>query len=592
MFDELVAWGWLPVAVPLLLIASARLARWWLPDAAPTHRLAGAAVIAMSLVHASVGTLGTLGLLSRAPLLLVLVALAVVPLRGVDWSPRTTLVTDAFRASPVAMGLLLVTLVLATVTARILPIWQWDAYGYHLPFVNFVLQSHGFSGVPPDLRYITTYPHNIELGMVWLRAMLPDDRLVDLAQVPYGVAAATLCVAFARRFGASRELSLLTGAGWLTLPSVFLQLPTDYVDVGTAAALLGALYFLFFSPAGTRTFTLGALALGLFLGSKPSAPLAVVFIGGLAVVRAVRARQWRALAALIGLSAVFGAEMYAVMLVRHGNPVWPVAVHLGPVSLPGDHSVEELLAAGSSLPRATGNVLQRLSVSWLAIDSLAVFDMRVGGFGLLFLVALPLAVLGVVRKRSAWVVLALFATLLSPDPSVARYVLAFPALMLALAAAEVGPRFKWLATGTALLAVGWQLQHAWPGLVGDGPSWQAFFEMNDGERRVGVGPYGQPTDYPPAWARVADGEAAAFDVEFEFPGLVWSPDLRYPVYAMPRHAAAATLESWLDAHRVRLAAVGEDNARLLARAPDWERLFDCRSGPCAVFVRRDAFSAR
>jgi hypothetical protein len=587
LVDELFAWGLLPIAVPLLVLCAHRLAWWVFRQGTRAEQVAAAAVFGMALVHASVGLVAQLGVLSWASLL----ALFSVGTIALLWATRAlrpeSLLKMAGRDALPAVLLLTGTLLAAIVTARLLPVWQWDAFGYHLPFVNFVVQQGGFAQVPEDLRYISTYPHNIELGMIWLRAMLPDDRLIDLAQVPYGLAGALITSAIARQLGATRPLAALAGAAWLTVPAVFLQLPTNYVDVGTAAALLGALYFLVLTPVSEHGLITGGLALGLFLGSKPSAPLAAVFLGAIALVRAVRAGELRGLFVAALATLVFGAEMYLVMWVRHGNPVWPIALHLGPLTLPGENSVDELLAAGSALPRASGGLVERLSVSWLAIGTNPVFDMRLGGLGVLFLVALPLALFGVIRRRAAPLALAVVATLLSPDPSVPRYVLALPALVLAIALSEFGLRARHLVTMAVLALVAVQLHHAWPGLVGDGPSWQSFLALSDEERRIAVGPQGRPTDYPPAWAQVAKGESVAFDGDFEFPGLLWSPDLRYPVFAVPRRRTAEEFSRWLAEHRVRLVAVGENNQAPLEREPEkWQRLFDCRSAPCAVYLRR------
>ncbi len=587
LLDELDAWGLLPIAVPLLVLCAQRLAWLVFPKGTLPEQVAAACVFGMTLVHASVGLLGEAGVLSAPSLVcLLMISAAALVWATRKQSPARLLAAVSRDALPATL-LLVGTLVAAVITARLLPVWQWDAFGYHLPFVNFVLQQGGFAQVPEDLRYISTYPHNIELGMIWLRAMLPDDRLVDLAQIPYGLAGALLTSAIARQLGATRALAALAGAAWLTLPAVFLQLPTNYVDVGTAAALLGALFFLVLSPITEPGLITGGLALGIFLGSKPSAPLAAVFLGAVALVRAVRAGELRGLFIAALATLVFGAQMYVVMWVRHGNPVWPVAVHLGPITLPGESSVDDLLAAGSALPRASGGLIERMSVSWLAIDTNPVFDMKLGGLGVLFLVALPLAVLGMIRRRALPLVLALAATLLSPDPSMPRYVLAFPALVIAIAAAEFELRARHVVTAAVLVLVALQLGHAWPGLVGDGPRWESFFALNDEERRVAIGPQGRPTDYPPAWAHVATGESVAFDADFEFPGLLWSPDLRYPVYAVPRRSSATEFSQWLSEHRVRLLAVGTANQGVLEREPDkWQRLFDCRSAACAVYLRR------
>jgi hypothetical protein len=64
----------------------------------------------------------------------------------------------------------------ALLAAWALPIWQWDAAGYHLPFANFLIQAGALSGVPADVPYLSSCPHATELAFAGLRAFLPDDR--------------------------------------------------------------------------------------------------------------------------------------------------------------------------------------------------------------------------------------------------------------------------------------------------------------------------------------------------------------------------------------------------------------------------------
>lgn len=585
MIDDLLKpWGLLPLAVPLVMVAANRAAWLVVPSASRVERLAASAVLAMGLVHASVGVLGTFGVLTTNALLGVFACLAIVGLALTIEVPGDSWWRTWPQVWPAALLTVPVVLI-AVAAARLLPVWQWDSLGYHLPFVNFVIQSRGFADVPPDVRFISTYPHDIELGMVAVRLMLPDDRLVDLAQVPYGLAGAVLTAALARTLGATASLSALAGATWLTLPCVFLQLPTNYVDVGTAAALLGALFFLVASPPSWRSMLLGGLALGLFLGSKPSAPLGAAALGVLALVRCVRAKQPAAFAVLAAVATVFGAEMYLVMFARHGNPVWPVAVHLGPFTLPGPHHVEALLAAGAALPSASGTLLERLVVSWVAITTPPVFDMKVGGLGVPFLLALPLAIAALVRRREPLLLGAVAISLLSPDPSMARYVLAFGALVVVLAMTQLSALRRghgWVAASVVVTGAA-QLWLSWPGLTGDGPRLETYWSMSDDARRVAVGPHGRPTDYPPLWDAVPRGDSIAFDEDFEFPGLLWSPSLTSRVHALPATADAAFVEQ----HRVRLLAIGP-RSRHLAPPDRWRLRFTCRAADCAVFERIDA----
>jgi hypothetical protein len=175
-------------------------------------------------------------------------------------------------------------LVIAAAAAYLLPVWQGDALGYHLPYVNFALQDGTLADVPAGVAYLSTYPKDVENTFIAWRAMLPDDSLVDLAQLPFGLLGALAITVIAQRQGARTDAALAAGAAWLTLPAVFLQLPTNYVDVASASLALSTIAFLL-RPADRTQLMFAALALGLFLGSKPTAPIAALLLfAALAIV--------------------------------------------------------------------------------------------------------------------------------------------------------------------------------------------------------------------------------------------------------------------------------------------------------------------
>ncbi len=59
------------------------------------------------------------------------------------------------------------------------------------------------------------------------------------------------------------------------------------------------------------------------------------------------------------------------------------------------------------------------------------------------------------------------------------------------------------------------------------------------------------------------------------------------VIVVRRRSSAQEFSQWLSEHRVRLLAVGTVNQGVLEGEPDkWQRLFDCRSALCAVYLRR------
>ena len=274
-------------------------------------------------------------------------------------------------------------------------------------YVNFALVARGFDGVPDDMPYVSTYPHNVEMLIIALRAMLPDDRLVDLAQIPSAVMGALAIAAIARRCGAARAPALAAGAAWLVVPAVFLQMPTDYVDVASAAFFLAAVYFVLSAsltrdaPSATRrALVLGGLALGLYLGTKPNAPLSAAVIAALLLWVGLRSRE-RA-AALVGLFLVaLGSETFVLNALRFGNPVWPVQVQIGPILLHGKTTMQHLLESGAAAPHLHGSLPSRIVRSWTALTSPPVFDMRIGGFGALVLASAPAALATLFRRKDA-----------------------------------------------------------------------------------------------------------------------------------------------------------------------------------------------
>lgn len=584
-------WGLLPLAVPALVYVAMRLGAIAYPERA-SHRAVSGVLLALGLVVLVVRLLGAVGALGPGPLAVALLA-SVVALaftqrqRAFTLPLRGALDRDAWPIVVVALA----SSVAAVVAAYWLPIWQWDSLGYHLPYVNFALGEGGLDGVPRDIPYLATYPHDVEFLMIALRAMLPDDRLVDLAQVPLGVAGAVVTAGIARLLGAERSHALVAGAAWLLVPAVFLQLPTNYVDVGAAAFLLAAIYFALLPPS-PRSLALAGVALGLYLGTKPNAPMGTAVLGAVLAFRGLRARQFAATGAMVALLLLFGAESYLTNLWRHHNPIWPVAIDVGPIHLPGNRPMSELLESGAAAPRTHGSLPVRLLRSWTSLDGLPAFDMRKGGFGLLFLVSLPFAAMTLWERRKELVLwAAVGATLASPDPAVARYVFAFPALVFALTAARLArlsPRARTplLAVATTVAAI--QIGCVWSGLTGEGPPLGAYAAMSEGERARAVGADGEPTPFIEARRRVRDDETFAFDHSADLPYLVWESDLRYRAVWIPEEVPPEAIGEFFEQHGVRVFLAGDDAPAgvWVRRNPERvTRLFPCKSVPCAVYVR-------
>ncbi len=609
------AWGLLPFAAPALGSLAARTGALCLPRGKQSEQLVGGGVAAVALVTTLVRGLGALGALATAPFVL---SVSFVFVLTVMLAPRPRLRARAERLATTRTAPFLLVAAFAgcicIAAARLLPIWQWDSLGYHLPFVGHVLQAKSFSGLPVDLYYTSTYPHVVESLFVALRLLLPDDRLVDLGQCGLGLLGACAVAAIARHLRASLPLAIAAGAAWLLVPAVYLQLPTNYVDVGAAAFLLCASYFLLLGPTPARLL-LAAASLGLYLGSKPSAPLATAVLFAVLVfrsrersggVRPPTRRVALVVTAALALVMFLGSEAYVVNVIRHGNPIWPAEVRLGPIVLAGPKSMHALLSSGANTQQIHGSWVGRIARSWTTFDSLPAFDMRVGGMGPLFVLALPFALVTFVRKRSAVLAICILASLASPDPALARYVLAFPAFVLALGACaidRVSPRGKTIGMAACSLLGLWQIGYATPGLTGEGPPLYAYLDMTEEERLVAVGADGSPKAYVDARARIGEGESVVYDENLDLAYLAWDSAARFRSFYTPATLTDGEVAHWVSQKRAKIVIAGHDKplgryvGRKLAGSIEGDatvlvHLFDCKSAPCAVYERRGALEGR
>jgi hypothetical protein len=303
------------------------------------------------------------------------------------------------------------------------------------------------------------------------------------------------------------------------------------------------------------------------------------------------ARQIPAL--LLALAfVVAGCEPFFANAIRYGNPVWPVEVKLGPLVLHGKSSMQHLLDSGAAAPHLHGSLLSRVVRSWTALRSPPVFDMRIGGFGPLVLVSAPAAFATLVRRKNLALWGAVVASIAAPDPSVVRYVLAFPGLLLALAtpfAARIPRRFRsWVGAAAGALGI-WQIVYVLPGLTGEGPPLGTYARMSVEDRAMAVGADGSPAPFAMARAMVASNETFAFDQSMELPYLAWESDLRYRAVWIPDSLDEAAFAALLDRENVRVAAVADDSAAgawLSQRPERFLKLFSCKSAPCSVYARR------
>lgn len=586
-----VPWGLLPVGLPLggvLVLASGALIR---PLPAVQRVLAGAVLTLAGTVVVVVG-LGTVGRLTGVLVLAVLawatLAVLLVARRRAWWQLPWRSCVSVETLPLLLVGLAAV--VLALIAAYYLPVWQYDALGYHLPYVNFALQRGTFADIPADMAYLSSYPHIVEDAFIAWRALLPDDRLVELAQLMFGLLGVLAITAIARQCGARASHAVAAGAAWLTLPAVFLQLPSNYTDVASAALLLSAIVFVL-APAGRPQLLLAGVAIGLFLGSKPNALVAGVLLLVVLTVRAYRAGRRGAMASAWLTVLALGAPTYVINAARHHNPVWPVRIDAGPLHVPGTQALSTLLHSGAASPHLDGPLLSRVVRSWSTIvPPLPVFDMRIGGLGLVFLVALPFAIVRALRTRSPAVWLCFAAALATPDPAVARYVLGFAGLVLAFAMPAVGrlgTRWRQVVFAAVTIVAAHGVWLSYPGLTGEGPPLSAYPRMTAEQRRAAVGADGPPGDFLTVTADLPPGAVTAFDSTMDLPYLAWPSDLSHPAMRIPDNVTPAQARDLLSDPDLAVLMVGDDSVTgRLARADlRFRPVSGCGPAPCTVYVR-------
>jgi hypothetical protein len=150
-------------------------------------------------------------------------------------------------------------------------------------------------------------------------------------------------------------------------------------------------------PRRLALLGLTGAAMGLGLGTKLSLAIPVAALAVVIVLSIARANLRQALAAATvvgGVAVLLGGWWYLRDFVVFGNPVWPFTI--GPFE--GVGRVDELIVQTPPELAGMGRLAQ-IATSWLA-DLGATsynFDSQVGGFGVLWLPVVVVAVAGTVR---------------------------------------------------------------------------------------------------------------------------------------------------------------------------------------------------
>lgn len=595
----------------LLALSAAMLAARLLPDARPLERASAAALLVPAVGIAIVWGLSWLSAVGASGWWLSV--LASIPLAYSRDAMR--LVRDDVRAASdgiarlrrdgpalLAPSVALVVLVLVVSSAGLFEPWAWDALGYHLPIVHDAVQSGTLRTIPTSVVYVNAYPRLVDLSFIAFRLALGDETWVELAQLQYVPLALLSIASIASRAGVAPSRAIAGASLWLAIPVVMLQLPSGYVDVAVAALCMAS-FVAATGPLDARRAVVIAVAVGLLLGSKPSAPPMVAIASLTVLVRSHRAQRLRfGVAASLG-ALLIGAGKYVENLWAHGNPIWPVELRIGPVVLPGDVAMQELMVSGLSEPYREMGWLARLLGSWFAAPARYTYDMRIGGLGPLFWALLVAAILGglslwrrparraVFAKAALPIALVIVATLATPGAYWARYTLAVPGALLAaaLVAIEVGDtRVRWGASSALALAAIAGIVMSEHGLASEGGHFFDVALLDRDARLARVGLDEQELEWDRAREAVAPGEAFGYDPSYGLPGRLVRRDGRSRVvYLDDETPDLRVLDAWIETEGIRVVVLGDASAAL-ARAhperfrerfasayPDWQ--------PCTVF---------
>jgi Dolichyl-phosphate-mannose-protein mannosyltransferase len=280
----------------------------------------------------------------------------------------------------------------------------YDTLSYHLHAPATWLRDGRLSIVPavfgdPAPAYA---PSNVELLFFFIMAPTHSGALAQAGQAPLAALACVAIAATVREAGGPRAAALGAALAFLLVPEIWQQATSAMTDVGTAAFLLAALPFLV--RAGRRSsgpllraprladavFFGGAVGLGA--GSKVvGAVLALPLVIAGAVVCARSARRAQVLGVATLAAAATGGFWYARNVVVACNPLYPLAVKLGAMTVwPGVYDAAVL----------------RASDYHVATDALAALGQLLLEPGFSFALGGAVALVAGARRRPAWTALA------------------------------------------------------------------------------------------------------------------------------------------------------------------------------------------
>jgi hypothetical protein len=228
----------------------------------------------------------------------------------------------------VALGILCAGVLLLALT----PPYARDALIHHLAIPKLWLKHGGFYETP--WAPFSYYPMNIEL-IYLLCLIIGSDILPNIVHLCFAIGTSLLIYLYLKpKLGLT--YALLGCLIWLSTPIVIHVGPTAYIDLGLTFFITLAIYymakFMEMEKPEKKFFFLSAIFIGLALGSKYSALIALPFFTCLSFFAASRyGGNWKAIkytALYLVVSACLAAPWYIKNASLTGNPTYPFTTPL------------------------------------------------------------------------------------------------------------------------------------------------------------------------------------------------------------------------------------------------------------------------
>jgi hypothetical protein len=208
---------------------------------------------------------------------------------------------------------------------------NWDSFAYHLARAAEWSQRGAVEYYPSHSETVNAPQPNSSMLVLHGFVLAGRDTFAALPQLVAELACIVAVYGIAIRLGLSRPASAFAALLVATLPQVALQSVTTQNDLLTASFLATALYF---TLGKTRVeFALAGLAVGLAMGTKATAVLALPLILLAAILVHDRDKVLFGIVAAFAGFALVGAYGYVLNLAHTGRPLGePYA--LGPLPQP------------------------------------------------------------------------------------------------------------------------------------------------------------------------------------------------------------------------------------------------------------------